>query len=59
MSALSQANKATDDEIRQARELYGSDEIEIDDNAAASRADEGIWVAAWVWLSAEDREVPS
>lgn len=47
---------ATDDEIRQAREFYASDEIEIDDNAQASRSDEGVWVAAWVWLSADDRE---
>jgi hypothetical protein len=44
---------ATTEEIAQARRLYcgGSDDnIEVDDNAQASRADEGTWVQAWVWL---------
>jgi len=41
---------ATDDEIRRARGLYGSDEVEVDENAQVSRADDGAWVGAWVWL---------
>ncbi len=38
-------------EIENARSTYGSDEIEIDDDALCSRADDGIWVQAWVWLA--------
>jgi len=42
---------ATEEEIKEARELYQTDDIEIDDGAKASRAEgEGLWVAAWVWL---------
>lgn len=47
---------ATPEEISEARDLYGSTEIEIDDNAGASRADGGLWVAAWVWLDRPDEE---
>jgi hypothetical protein len=36
-----------------ARELYGSDDIEIDDDAKISEADKGTWVAAWVWVPEE------
>jgi hypothetical protein len=39
--------------IEQARQRYqyGSDDnIEIDDEAETSEADEGIWVQAWVWV---------
>lgn len=44
---------ATEDEINRARQQYahGSDDnIEIDEEAATSRGDDGVWVAAWVWL---------
>jgi hypothetical protein len=42
---------ATEEEIKEARELYQTDDIEIDDGAKASRTEgEGLWVAAWVWL---------
>ena len=38
--------------IDRARELYGSNELEIDDDAALSDGDDdGTWVAAWVWLA--------
>lgn len=39
-----------------AHELYGSDEIEIDDEGAGtSPADgEGTWVQAWVWISHDE-----
>jgi hypothetical protein len=46
---------ATPEQIRAAREYYQTDDIEIDENAAQSRADEeaGQWVSAWVWVSDE------
>lgn len=44
---------ATPEEIERARSEYADDDINIDDGAAASRADDGVWVAAWVWLSEE------
>ena len=51
---------ATPEEIALARERYaaGSDnDIEIDDNAKVSRADDGTWVQAWVWLAQEEPAV--
>jgi hypothetical protein len=42
---------ATDLEIERARDEYGTEDIEIDGNAKASRAEDGVWVAAWVWLA--------
>jgi hypothetical protein len=34
-----------------ARNKYGSDDIEIDDNAKLSEGDDnGCFVAAWVWV---------
>jgi len=37
--------------IEDARATYGSDEIEIDEDAGTSRGeDAGTWVAAWVWV---------
>jgi hypothetical protein len=50
---------ATPEEIRAARDQYamGSDnDIEVDDVALASRADDGVWVQAWVWLPSTDKE---
>lgn len=40
--------------ITRARELYADDETEIDDDPAVSHADDGTWVAAWVWVSNEE-----
>lgn len=40
--------------ITRARELYANDETEIDDDPAVSHADDGTWVAAWVWVSNEE-----
>lgn len=47
---------ATEEEIKLAREKYHAEfpEIEIDDDAGTSEADDGTWVQAWVWLSNED-----
>jgi len=42
-----------------AKEKYalGSDDnIEIDDDAHESRADDGAWVQAWVWVPNPDSE---
>ena len=42
----------TDDEAReQARKLYGSDEVEFDEDAKVSHLNSGAaWVQAWVWV---------
>lgn len=37
-------------EIKGVREVYCSDEIEIDDDPVTSASDEGVWVSAWVWM---------
>ena len=45
--------KATPQQIAAARRLYGRDgEVEIDDDAQASRAEGegGCYVSAWVWV---------
>ena len=45
--------KATEEEITRARLLYtpfSDASIEVDEEADVSRADDGVWVAAWVWL---------
>ncbi len=40
----------------QARNEYGSDEIEIDDEAEVSETGDGtgVWVAAWVYVRTEN-----
>lgn len=46
---------ATSEEINRAVSEYAEEgRIEFDGDAKASRADEGVWVSAWVWLSNED-----
>jgi hypothetical protein len=53
------SSQATAEEIAAARDLYArgsDDDIEVDDNALASRCDEGTWVQAWVWLPAKGDE---
>ena len=42
---------ADETDIERAREGYGNDECEIDDDAVCSPSDEGTWVQAWVWLA--------
>jgi hypothetical protein len=37
-----------------ARDRYQTTEIEIDDDAEISDTGAGCWVAAWVWIDAED-----
>lgn len=36
--------------IREARELYQDDLLQIDDDAKLSETGEGTWVQAWVWV---------
>ena len=47
---------ATAMHIARARTLYGTDDIEMDDNATLSVADDGVWVSAWVWLPGATKE---
>ena len=37
-----------------AKKHYGSDEIEIDDDAEVSISENGAFVQAWVWVDCED-----
>jgi hypothetical protein len=47
--------KYDEDTVREmAREEYGSDEIEIDDDAIVSVGEGGAFVAAWVWVVFDD-----
>ncbi len=39
---------------REARILYGSDDLEIDPEPPTSEADGGTWVQAWVWVQDSD-----
>ena len=41
--------------VRRARELYASEDIEIDSDAQVADAFDGNhWVQAWVWVPAAD-----
>lgn len=42
--------------VRRARDIWASDDLEIDDHALVSECDEGVWVAAWVWVPKENDE---
>jgi len=46
--------------VEAARRMYSDDDVEIDDEAAFSEADEHVWVSAWVRvpLPLEDHEAP-
>lgn len=39
-----------------ARALYASEDVEIEEDAEVSVADDGVWVQAWVWVP---KEVPA
>lgn len=66
VDAITSAHKAAKDAMREvqdniafvdkARELYSTDEIEIDDHPVLSVTDDGAWVSAWVWVAQEDLE---
>lgn len=42
--------KATPEQIDQARDIHQSNDVEINDDAGVSEADNGFWVQAWVWV---------
>ena len=46
-----EANYSNTAEIERARDMYGSDDIEVNDTALASHTDNGMWVAGWLWLA--------
>lgn len=51
--------EATQAEIARARRLYAdrsNDDIEVDDDAACSVGEDGVWIAAWVWLETLEPE---
>jgi hypothetical protein len=52
--AAGEEYQSTPEERQRAAEQYrrndGSAEIQIDSDAMASRADDGMWVQAWLWL---------
>jgi hypothetical protein len=51
VSAEYEECKASLAEINVARDLFQEEgEIEIDDDASASRTEEGSWVQAWLWI---------
>lgn len=45
---------ASDEEREAAANLHATDDLEIDDEASVSRADDGYWVSAWVWVPERD-----
>ena len=45
---------ATDAEIERARRLYGTEAVQIDNDAVTSRTDGGVWVSAWLYLADSD-----
>lgn len=46
----SQRRLATKEEISRARAMYQSTDLEIDNDARVSDADDHLWVQAWVYL---------
>lgn len=46
-----ESNTATAEEIEEARAVFGGDDVVIDEGALVSRADEGVWVSGWLYLS--------
>lgn len=51
-------NKIADETLRdRADELYGSEDIEIDDEGVGTApSDDGVWVQAWVFVRDEEEE---
>jgi len=41
-------------ELERAKELYASDDINIDDEAQASHTVDGVWIQAWVWVGVDE-----
>jgi len=43
-------------QFSRSRWSHEDDDIEIDDNAALSVTENGVWVQGWLWVSKEDLE---
>lgn len=41
--------------IEAARAEYASDDISFDDMPLLSKADDGTWVSAWVWIANQEQ----
>lgn len=57
--SLKAPETASPDEVARARREYAdgsNDDIEIDDDAARSESNDGVWIAAWVHLRKEEDE---
>ena len=39
--------------VRQAREMYADENLEVDLDAKVSASPGGSWVQAWIWVPAE------
>ena len=55
-AAIERTEPANAVEIETARSFYADDDLAIHDDAAVSRADDGYWVGAWVWIANDDAE---
>ncbi len=53
-TALDHDHRAGKELIRQARELYEIEDIQIDDSPPIDRVDMGTWVQAWVLVRDEN-----
>ena len=42
------------DAVEDARDMFESDDISIDDDPIVAVADDGVWVSAWLWVEADD-----
>lgn len=62
LRSLEQLAQAHEETINTARRIYCEscdDDIELDNEPIISEADDGVWVAAWVWVSIEEKQRPS
>lgn len=49
-------DKARQELLDTAYNLYGSDDISFDKNPRVSQSEDGAWVEAWVWVAASDTD---
>jgi hypothetical protein len=48
---------ATAEEVRLARDIHATEEIQIADNTKIQRVEGGYWVQGWLWVSDESRAI--
>ncbi len=53
-NALANTEHATPEQVKAANDMYRNDDIEIDPDALRSRADEGYWISAWVYMADDE-----